>query len=536
MTVALYARVSSQRQAQDGTIEQQLERLREHAHRQDWPVADTDVFRDDGFSGAKLARPGLDRLRDEVRAGVVDRVLITAPDRLARNYVHQMLLLEEFTQAGCLIEFLERPMSQDPNDQLLLQIRGAVAEYERTLIAERLRRGRQAKLRAGLLLPWTRVPYGYRVDPDRPRDPAGVRLDEAEAAQVREMFEWFAADGGTIFGLTQWLSGLAVRTPTGKSRWCKATVRAILTNPAYMGQVVAGRTHSSPSRMRRCALQPVGRASKATHLLPPATWVPVATIPAIISADLFERVQAKLATNQRTARRHNDVYEYLLRALVSCGVCGLSCTARTVFGTYAYYHCRGSANLVDACRDELCPARAIRADELDDLVWRDLCEVLTHPEILTAALERAGSGAWLPHELQARREALRKGRLSLTHQLDRLTDAYLGGVMPLAEYQRRRANLEQRTGTLDTQDKQLQAQAQQHDQLAGMVASVQQFCQRVQAGLAQATFAQQRHLVELLVDRVVVTEPDVEIRYVIPTSPAGEHTRFCHLRLDYCAS
>jgi site-specific DNA recombinase len=110
------------------------------------------VFRDDGYSRASLRRPGLDRLRDQVGRAAFDRVMITAPDRLARKYVHQMLLLEELQRGGCQIEFLDRPMSQDPHDQLLLQIRGAVAEYERNLIAERMRRGRLQKYQAGALL------------------------------------------------------------------------------------------------------------------------------------------------------------------------------------------------------------------------------------------------------------------------------------------------------------------------------------------------------------------------------------------------
>src|SRR5690606_14139558 len=113
-----------------------LERLLAHVQAQEWALPDEHLFRDDGYSGATLARPGLDRLRDHVRNRAFDRVLLTAPDRLARNYVHQMVLLEEFARYGCEIEFLDRPMSNDPHDQLLLQIRGAVAEYERTLIAE----------------------------------------------------------------------------------------------------------------------------------------------------------------------------------------------------------------------------------------------------------------------------------------------------------------------------------------------------------------------------------------------------------------
>jgi site-specific DNA recombinase len=168
------------------------------------------VFRDDGHSGATLRRPGLDQLRDAATSARFERIGITAPDRLARNYVHQVLLVEELQRYGAEVEFLDRPMSQDPHDQpmsqdphdqLLLQIRGAVAEYERTLINERMRRGRLRKLHAGTLLPWTQPPYGYRLDPDRPRDPAGVRLDEAQAALVRDLFAWYGDEGATLLGL-----------------------------------------------------------------------------------------------------------------------------------------------------------------------------------------------------------------------------------------------------------------------------------------------------------------------------------------------
>src|SRR3954466_13351233 len=160
MTVAVYVRVSTQRQAQGRTIQEQPDRLRAHLREQGVELASEEVFRDDGYSGATLNRPGLDRLRDAVRAGEVGRRLVTDPDRLARNYVQLMVLLEELERAGREVAFLDRPMSRDPQDQLLLQIRGAVAEHERTLIAERMRRGRQAKLRAACLLPWSRVPDG----------------------------------------------------------------------------------------------------------------------------------------------------------------------------------------------------------------------------------------------------------------------------------------------------------------------------------------------------------------------------------------
>ncbi len=128
LRVAIYARVSTLHQAQAQTIEQQLTRLQVYAHDHGWLVPDDHIFRDDGRSGSDLNRPGLDRLRDAVRAGELDRVLVTEPDRLARNYVQQMIVMDELERFGCQVEFLDRPMSDDPHDRLLLQIRGAVAE------------------------------------------------------------------------------------------------------------------------------------------------------------------------------------------------------------------------------------------------------------------------------------------------------------------------------------------------------------------------------------------------------------------------
>src|SRR5438128_2072853 len=193
----------------------------------------------------------------------------------------------------------------------------------------------------------------------------------------------------------------------------------------------------------------------------------------------------------------------------------------------------GKGHPVISCRDEKCRSRFIPAGQLDELVWKDLCEVLTHPQTIAEALQRAQGGQWLPQEFQARRENLRKARLSLTQQLERLTDAYLAAVLPLEEYQRRRLELEQRQSGIAEQARQLEVSVGRHDELAGMVQSIEAFCQRVQQGLAEATFEQKRHLIELLIDRVVVTNEEVEIRYVIPTSPKSEHLRFCHLRLDY---
>jgi site-specific DNA recombinase len=170
---AAYARVSTDRQADRQTIQQQVELLRNYAEQHELELDPDRIYQDDGHSGARLDRPALDRLRDVAGREEVDVILITSPDRLARRYAYQVWLLEEFEREGCQVVFLERPPSDDPQDTLLIQIRGAVAEYERTVIADRMRRGRIAALRAGKILPWSIPPYGYRTDPRNPRDPAG---------------------------------------------------------------------------------------------------------------------------------------------------------------------------------------------------------------------------------------------------------------------------------------------------------------------------------------------------------------------------
>src|SRR3712207_3972896 len=142
MRAALYDRVSTERQERQQTIDSQLTALRGWAAANGHQLAEEHVFRDEGYSGGRLDRPGLDALRDAVRDGAVGLVAVLSPDRLARRYAYQVLLLEEFRRAGCEVAFLHHPISDDPNDQLLLQIQGAIAEYERAVLGERFRRGK----------------------------------------------------------------------------------------------------------------------------------------------------------------------------------------------------------------------------------------------------------------------------------------------------------------------------------------------------------------------------------------------------------
>jgi site-specific DNA recombinase len=252
-----------------------------------------------------------------------------------------------------------------------------------------------------------------------------------------------------------------------------------------------------------------------------------------VPQEVFDRVQAKLCLNQQMASRNNKTHSYLLRGLVSCGQCRLSAMGRAIHGQYHYYICRGRTDALRAAQGQRCTARYAPAPQLDELVWQDLCTMLTQPEIVAHTLERAHGGHWLPQELRARIDGLKKAENQLERQQERLLEAYLPGIVTLPEFERKRRELAQKQEALRLQRAQLEARAAQQVELGQVAASIEAFCAQVRPVLEQATFAQRRQLVELLVDRVIVTDSVVEIRYVIPTRPDGPHVPFSHLRTDY---
>ena len=445
----------------------------------------------------------------------------------------QVLWLEEFQRRGGEGEFLDRPLSQAPHDPFLRQLRGAGAEEERSLSAERRRRGRQQKRHAGLFLPWTRAPYGDRMDPQRPRAPLGLRLEAAEAAVVPTLFARYAEPAGSLVSRAPSLEREGLRSPSGLPRWTPSTLRQGLKNPISMGQLYANRIRAVAGRKRGAALGSVSPGSRGAGARPRDEGIAVGRAPAIVSEEQFASGQARLAQNRQFALRNSKAEAYLVRALVSCGVCQLACTGRTLHPDYAYYWGKGKAQLRISRRPARGPARSSPALQLEALVWPDLCQSLLPPESLTPARPRAPGEPWLPPDLHARRRQLRQGHQSLTRQPERVTEAYLAGVIPLAEYRPRRQELEQKSQALANQDRRLTPQADRCAELANLASALEDFCHRVRVGLAHASFAHQRQLVELLIDRVIVTNETVEIRYVIPTSPQGEQTRFSYLHTDY---
>jgi site-specific DNA recombinase len=527
MNTALYARVSTDRQGRNQTIDSQLTALRAWATANGHDVAEAHVYCDEGISGSRLDRPGLDRLRDAVRDGAVATVVVLSPDRLARKYAYQVLLLEEFRRAGCTVVFLHRPISDDPNDQLLLQIQGAIAEYERAVLAERFRRGKLQKARAGQVLAG-RAPYGYRYVHKQDGAMGHLVIDETEADLVRLLFRWLTEERTTCRQIAKRLNAGPWFPRSGQRPWSPSTIHHILSDSACAGTVYANRYVNVPAHRPRS--QRGRREPTCRQLRPKEEWIPI-PVPAIIDQATWERAQAQLARNATLSFRHNTRYNYLLRCLLTCQTCGLAMFGVTHRPTKTqpqrrYYCCHGKDCTLSA-RPAPCPQRMARADDLERAVWEHVAALLNDPAQLAVQFEQACARAEAGSSQEQAAEQHVHQRLRRLSQADqRLLDAYQAGVLDLAELAERRRQLADQRHALASELEHVQHLRQQRIHTQEVMASLKAFCERIQGRLWEATFADQQAILQLVVERIIVGEDTLEIRHVIPlhSPPPGRDT------------
>lgn len=249
MVAAIYARVSSEQQAEAATIDSQVTALLERIVTDGLTLESERRFLDEGYSGATLIRPALERLRDVAAAGAIDRLYVHSPDRLARKYAYQVLLLDELQRCGVEVIFLNHPLGKTPEEDLLLQVQGMVAEYERAKILERSRRGKLHAARQGSVNVLSGAPYGYRYVSCREGDgEARYEIVLEEARLIRQIFEWVGRDGLSIGEVCRRLKKQGIPSPRGKSYWDRTTVWGHLKNSAYRGNAIFGKTRIGPKR------------------------------------------------------------------------------------------------------------------------------------------------------------------------------------------------------------------------------------------------------------------------------------------------
>ena len=526
---ALYARVSSDHQAEEGTIASQVEVLRQRAAADGLTVEAELQFLDEGCSGSTLLRPHLERLRDQAAAGAFDRLYVLAPDRLARNFPLQYLLLEELQAAGVEVVFLNRPLGQSPEDDLLLQVQGVIAEYERAKIMERARRGKQYAARQGRVSVLSQAPYGYRYV--RKAEGGGeARFDVVleEARVVRQVFHWVAQERLPLCDICERLERQGIPTRTGKRRWAPSALAAMLHNTAYIGeahygktQVVARRPQLRPRRHQPEVPRRPYSVSKAQT--PP---LPVA-VPALIGPELFAQAAAQLAENRQRTRARRSGASCLLQGLVVCRQCSYaSCgsgRARAGAGVgprYGYYRCSGR-NQVTEDGQRLCQVRPVPAAALEAAVWEDVCALLAEPARVEQEYQRRlQDGASDAKESEG--AALSKRIAAVQKAIGRLIDGYSEGLLEKEEFEPRLRTARERLARLEAEAQAQADAATRHADLRLVIGKLQEFAEGIRSGLTEADWGTRREVIRALVKQIEISESEIRIVYRVPPVPFVE--------------
>ncbi|MFV2070002.1 MAG: recombinase family protein, partial [Pirellulales bacterium] len=521
-TAAIYARVSSARQKEEQTIASQTAALRAHAAATGLEVQPEWVFEDEGYSGATLIRPGLERLRDLAAQVEIPVVLCYAPDRLARRYAYQALLIEEFARVGTELRFLKGRKSETPEDELLLQFQGMIAEYERAQIAERTRRGKLHRARGGSPAVLSGAPYGYRYVRKSEDSEARYDIVEREACVVRELFRRYVEENGSIAGLVRYLGDQGIHTATGKSRWDRSTVWGMLRNPAYCGRAAFGKTrqHDTRAKMTR----PVRRRGKRmpvtgriTRDQPVSEWIEI-RVPPIVSEPVFELAARRLRDNQRFASRHTKVPS-LLQGLVACAACGYSyyrTSTRTKRRKLYYYRCLGS----DDYRYEhgrLCASRPVRQDYLDELVWGHVMKLLAEPELIRSEIDRRVRELQAGDPVTAQKSRLELELSRCSRTVTRLVEAYQEELVSLEELRERVPGLRKKQSTLRAQLDALEVETLDRQRYVALAENLEDFLRRLRDSAETSSTEERQRVIRLLVKEVLVDPERIVIRHSIPT-------------------
>ncbi len=522
-TAAIYARVSSERQKEEGTIASQTALLLEHAKVHELTVPSEWIFEDEGYSGAVLARPGLERLRDLAAEGQMEMVLIYAPDRLSRKYAYQVLLIEEFSRHGVETIFLKSAAGETPEERLMLQFQGMIAEYERAQIAERTRRGKRHRAKAGCVNVLCGAPYGYRYIKKSEHSQAYYEIVEAQAEVVRKIFIWYTQELWSIGAIARQLNQQQIQTRTGRGLWERSTVWGMLRNPAYQGSACFGKTElCARQRITRPLRQKGGysRRSSSSREKERSQWIEIA-VPALVSQETFALAQERLAQNKQLSLRSTRE-PTLLQGLLVCEQCGYALyrtSTRTTRRQIKYYRCLGS-DRYRHLRGPACSCRPIRQDYLDDLVWQELLRLLRTPQLIQAELERRRTESLNSSPVQQRQEQLQRELTRLSQQMDKLLDAYQEGLMTLADLRKRSPQIKNKIGALEKEQQSLNLRAVEDKRWIELNNSVETFLGRLNGTVQKMTPVEKQKVLRIMVKQITVGKDLITIHHSIPVGVA----------------
>lgn len=541
--IAIYARVSTARQEEDGTIETQLGVLREFAQQNNYVVVREYI--DDGWSGDILARPSLDQLRADVTKKIWQAVLIYDPDRLARRYSYQELVMDELRERNIEVLFVTVSAPKNSEEKILHGVRGLFAEYERAKIAERFRLGKLRKVKDGHVL-LSEAPYGYTYIPNQGDQHGYLEVLDEETRIVKMIFEWVANEFMTLRQVVRRLQEMKIQPrKSARGVWNTSTLSTLLRNAAYIGEAHWGSSYAVvPERpLKKDTYRKIKKTSR--KMRPKEEWI-IITVPAIIDKNLFERARAQLAANHALSKR-NKKNEYLLAGKIRC-VCGRTRSGEgPQQGKHLYYRC--SDRNLRFPLPAVCKERGINARISDQLVWDKIFDLMSSPQLMLSQAER-----WLLSKQFKTDNSIGDVRLmenelaSLEEQLGRHNKAYGAGLFTIEQLREYTQPIKDRIAAVK-----LQVSNSKGDTSAGTTPALplkeelEIYAEEARNTLCNLSFSQKRVILMKTVDRIVGTQSELQVYGSIPIKnhvefkteyrhgvSATRHPKTCHIPFEVC--
>ncbi len=523
-TASIYARVSSERQKEEQTIQSQTAALLDYAQCERYIVPQEWIFEDEGYSGANLVRPGLERIRDLAAEGQLETILVHSPDRLSRKYAYQVLLLEEFSRHGAEVIFLKSVRGNTPEEQLLLQFQGMIAEYERAQIIERSRRGKRHKAQCGSVNVLSGAPYGYRYVKKTDSSCAYYEILEKESEVVREVFRYYTQEGLSINAIARRLNNMDIPTRSGKCLWERSTVWGMLRNPAYKGLASFGKTEQCERQKVTRQLRQRGGYSprcSSSRQRPKEEWIQI-PVPAVVSEETFAMAEELLERNKRLSKRRTKE-PTLLQGLLVCKECGYALyrtSTRTSKHNIYYYRCIGSDNYRHA-GGRVCSCTPIRQDYLDEVVWNQVVRLLENPDLIEKEVNRRIEESAYSSVTERRKEALMKELTRVQKGIDKMLDAYQEDIIPLAELRKRIPVLRKRETAIKKELQGMHMRLIDHRRLLTLTENMESFLRRLRESAETLSVPERQKVVRLVVREVIVGSDIITVKHSIPIQSSG---------------
>ena len=513
--LAIYARVSTEEQREGQNIDSQIAELERFSRDRAWPIVGT--YKDEGWSGGVMERPDLDRLRDDAQRGLFDAVLINDVDRLARDVTHLGVIKRDLEKKGIKVIFRKLPGDTSPTYNLMVNILGSFAEFEREMIADRTRRGRRHKVEVRKQYLGGNTAYGYRYIPkDRLAGTEGrLEVNPGEAAVVEKMFAWVDEEGLSARRVLARLDELRVPPKMGAAQWAKSSVLRILRSEMYTGVWHYNKFQGCEPQNPAASPHYRRHGKSSVHRRPKSEWIPLALPDAlrIVPRERWERVQRQLNRNVLFSPR-NEKHAYLLKGLVRCGACGAMYGGDPCHGKF-YYRC------IARCKRQPSIAEYV----LDIAVMDAVRTVMATPEIILEPLRQLESAE--RRERAERRQASRDSQtmiFRLKVEEERVLEGYRTGIITPVQLGRQLEAIEAKRAGLGgqvAQDAQTAPQA-----FVDIEKNVLDYCAEATKNLANFTPERWRQFLRTIIQTITFQGSQIRIQGHLPVAGTGAELRF----------